>query len=95
MRLYRPQPKDGEDTVFTGVCLSTGGRGNPGKDRVHLCPPPSVARTEVTPVLVLNWGMRWGYPVLVLARETGWVLGYPGWGAGVHLPYELTNKLKI
>ena len=27
--LYRPHPKDGEGTVFTGVCLSTIGGGTP------------------------------------------------------------------
>ena len=30
MHYYSPHPKDGEGTVFTGVCLSTGGREYPG-----------------------------------------------------------------
>ena len=29
--IYRPHPKDGEGTVFTGACLSTGVGGYPGR----------------------------------------------------------------
>ena len=45
LKFLPPDPKDGEGTVFTGVCLSTGwgypGQGHPpGQDRTGVPPPP-------------------------------------------------------
>ena len=69
---YRSHPKDGEGTVFTGVCLSTLGGGV----------PQSLVLSQVTGPRFFPQGYPspgWG-DTPVLAR------GYPspGWGGGIY-----------
>ena len=47
---YHPHPKDGEDTVFTGVCLSTPGGGVPYPTILPLVPCPCQGYAPVTGV---------------------------------------------
>ena len=74
---YRPLPKDGKGTVFTGVCLST-----PGQDRTRL--PPSQDRTGVPPPPARTGQ---GYPPpgqdrtgVYLGQDRTWVNPLPGTG---------------
>ena len=55
LRNYRPHPKDGEGTVFTGVCLSTVGYPSPRFFPWSLVPGPFwVGGTSV--LFIWNWG---------------------------------------
>ena len=88
-------PNDGEGNVFTGVCLSTGGRegrGNPGQDRVPLRPQPGkeyptplpparkmILTAPSLPSLSLPSRLGLEYPSLPLARV----------GVPVHPPFSV------
>ena len=61
---YRPHPKDGKGTVFTGVCLSTPGKGGV---RRSLVPYPFPGNTPVLP--------RRGTPVLAGLLPQSWLGG--------------------